>query len=96
MLFVEEELHVRRLEGHFYNKHSQFCCSTDFTFARKMRENAGSFQLHNTVLAIVVLSGVIAYTVLIYKLGQQSVQQTYDLPYSGIQHHGCYQRLFCA
>ncbi len=61
-----------------------------------LREKAGSFQLHNTVLAIVVLSGAIAYTVLIYKLGQQSVQQTYDLPYSGIQHHGCYQRLFCA
>ncbi len=52
-----------------------------------MREEAVPFQLNYKVLTIVLLSGVVAYTVLIYQLGRRSAQQTYTLPYNRIEHH---------
>ncbi len=53
-----------------------------------MREEAASvYLLYNIAPTIVLLCGVIAYTVLIYQLGRQSSQPTYNLPYNGTEHH---------
>ncbi len=52
-----------------------------------MRDEAASLLLYKTALAVILPCGLLAYTVLIYQLGQQSAQSTYNLSYNGIEHH---------
>ncbi len=52
-----------------------------------MREEATPCLPYKLFLTVILLSGLLAYTLLIYQLGQQSAQPAYNLPYNGIEHH---------
>ncbi len=68
-------------------KHNKNCFPSQRTFAREVKEEAASFQHYNIILVAILLIGVVAYTALIYKLGQKSAQPTYTLPYHRSEQH---------
>ncbi len=48
-----------------------------------MQGEAPSSLLYNLTVTVVLLTGVMGYTVLIFQIGRQSAQSTYTLPNSG-------------
>ncbi len=52
-----------------------------------MRDEAAPLLLYKIALAVILPCGLLAYTVLIYQLGQRSAKPTYNLPYNGTGHH---------
>ncbi len=66
---------VLTFKGHF---------SGEYTFPREMREKAASYLLNNIVQAVLLLSGIIGYTVFVFQIGQQS-----GIPRYTIRNNGC-------
>ncbi len=66
-------------------EHSKGLFPSEYTIARDVRGRAASSK--NTVLILLLLSGGLAYSVLIYQLGRQSAQRTNAIAYSGFVPH---------
>ncbi len=57
---------VLNFKGHY---------SGEYTFSREMREKAASYLLNNIVQAVLLLSGIIEYAVLIYQIDSSQEYQ---------------------